>query len=329
MIINFVGTFQNGYVGEVADETHIARELEALGHTVRRIPRDAWREYVIEDFPENKYDVPTELKADINLIAKWHHFTDERFIDALREKSGGPVFYWVWDYMYSGGIPDWHLRMARTADLYLTNEGGLFEEYKKEKVTPYYFPFDVADGDLPRYQIAEKKYEVTFFGSYLGQGERIKYMDYIKKYHNVKIFSWNYEDWKKQGYDAEPAVYGQEFNEKVAQSKIILGFSVEPNSWGYWSNRVGKVLTAGGFLLYQYAPGMELFLEDGAEYFSSPEEAVEKIDHYLLADSEREFTAQKGRILGDRFTSKARIRQLTILMDRYLKGDPKLWNSLP
>jgi len=107
MIINFVGLFNApGYVGEISDETHLARELERLGHTVRRIPRDAWREYCIENFPEDKYDVPKDLKEDINLIAKWHHFYDGSFISKLKTASeGAPVFYWVWDFMYDQGFP--------------------------------------------------------------------------------------------------------------------------------------------------------------------------------------------------------------------------------
>ena len=56
MKINFVGAFnQPGYVGEISDETHLARELEEAGHIVCKIPRDEWREYVIEGSPKDKY----------------------------------------------------------------------------------------------------------------------------------------------------------------------------------------------------------------------------------------------------------------------------------
>ena len=123
MIINFVANFQNGYVGEVGDATHLTREIESLGHTVRRIPQDEWREYVIEGFPENKYpNIPKDLKADINIICKWHHLYDGSFIRELRNKSQAPVLYWVWDFMDDQGIPLWHTEMVRAADLYLGND---------------------------------------------------------------------------------------------------------------------------------------------------------------------------------------------------------------
>lgn len=40
MKINFVGNFTKGYVGEIADETHLSKNFEALGNEVQRVPRD-------------------------------------------------------------------------------------------------------------------------------------------------------------------------------------------------------------------------------------------------------------------------------------------------
>jgi spore maturation protein CgeB len=77
----------------------------------------------------------------------------------------------------------------------------------------------------------------------------------------------------------------------------------------------------GGFLLYRYVPGMELFLRDGCEYFSSIDEAVDKIHYYLEHEDERELIADRGHQIGrEKFTSEARVKELMILIDRYLKG---------
>ena len=319
MVINFVSNFQNGYVGEISDANHLVRELEALGHSVRKIPQDEWREHAIDgkDYP----NVPQELKSDINIITKWHHFYNGRFIDLLQKRSGSPVFYWVWDYMQK---EPWHEKMVREADLYLGNDvrNGTYEGLQN----CYYFPFDVADGNIEYFQSAtDKEYDVVFFGSWLLQGDRRQWLTDINITNPVRVYSWNYDEFKAVGFDANPAVYGEDFNKTVANTKIILGFNVEPSCWGYWSNRVGKVLLAGGFLLQQYAPGMELFLRDGVEYFSSIEEAREKIDHYLIDNDAREKIAQRGfEIARDRFSSKARVKELCILIERYLK-DHKQW----
>jgi spore maturation protein CgeB len=239
--------------------------------------------------------------------------------------SKAPVLYWVWDYMNDGGLPDWHREAIEASDLYLGNDvrDPIYRAFSQNNI--YYFPFDVADDVFPKYQCANKEHDVVFFGSWIGQGNRQEWLREINKTNPITVFSWNYQHWPEE-FDARPAVYGLEFNKVVGQSKIILGFSVEPDCWGYWSNRVGKVLLAGGFLLYQYAPGMELFLRDGAEYFSSIDEAREKIDHYLIADLERESRARIGWMIGqDRFSSKQRIKDLTILMERFLKTGGEGW----
>jgi spore maturation protein CgeB len=177
---------------------------------------------------------------------------------------------------------------------------------------------DVSDKNFDRV-ILPKKYDVTFFGSCVGQGDRIAWLKEINKQVPIQVFGWNNEGWLREEINAEPPVYGQAFVQKVAESKIILGFNVNDHTWGYWSNRVGKILTLGGFLLYRYVPGMELFLRDGVEYFSSPNEAVEKIKYYLEHEDEREKIAQRGYEIGrDRFTSESRVKELCILIDRFI-----------
>lgn len=327
MVINFVGNFQNGYVGEQADQVHLAREMETLGHTVRRIPQDEWREHVLDGKPYPH--VPSDLKSDANIITKWHHFSTGEFAHALRKQSGGsPVFYWVWDYMWdwpSMGFPPWHIEMAKAANLYLTNEEGIRSLYAAADIKPYYFPYDVCDGDLPIYRKMDKKYDVVFTGSYLELGHRIAYLREINKVIPITIFSWNYEEWASRGFKAYPAVYGEAYNEIIAQSKVILGFSVEPHCWGYWSNRVGKVLRAGGVLLYEYAPGMELMVDNAVDYFSSLSEAIGKINFWLSHEEERLGREKHALDAGHRFTSAYRVRQLMILIDRYIKTGGKGW----
>jgi len=330
MVLNFIGNFQRGYTNERADEVMLAQEIENLGHTVRRIPRDEWREHVRDG--KDYVNVPKDLKADANIICKWNHFYDGSFAEKLREKSGAPVFYFVWDFMDGDTGPDWHQKMIMASDLYLANDVRSYPSAGSGQVPSqklYYFPMDVSDKQfdrlnhpgLPYLNDPIKKYDVVFFGSYFPKGDRVEWLKEINKTFPIKIFAWNYEDWKKEGFDAESAVYGEDFALKVAESRITLGFNVNDHSWGYWSNRVGKTLTVGGFLLQRYVPGMELFLRDGADYFSSIEEAREKIDYYLKFPQKREEVAQRGYEIGrDRFTSASRVKELMILIDRFKKG---------
>ena len=174
-------------------------------------------------------------------------------------------------------------------------------------------------------------HNVVFTGSYLGQGHRIEWLKKINEVIPVTVYSWNHEEWKKIGItDVHPAVYGDEYNKLVSGSRITLGFSVEPNCWGYWSNRVGKVLQTGGFLLQEFAPGMETQLSSSVEYFNSPEEAIEKIKYWLDEENSLKLDMIKANNRDiSKMTSKHRISQLIILCERYLKGTPSKWNKLP
>lgn len=325
MKILFIGNYQTGPGGEMADEVHLTRELESQGHVVYRTGRDEWREYVIEGQPKNKYHTVFEdVKPDIVIICKWHHFYDGSFIEVAKAKYGCPVFYWVWDWMNG---EEWHIAMAKAADLYLSGELGSATYYHQLGIKFYYFQFDSCDGkDLPM-AFDNKEYEVVFLGSHTNQNNRLDILREINREVKIKVFAYDWEEWQKDGFDASPAVYGQRFNEIVAKSKIVLGTSANVNCFGYWSNRVGKVLYAGGFLLQWYTPGMENTLGDCCEYFNTSQEAIEKIRYYLDNDKARQEFWSRNILLGRiRWTSEYKVRQLGIIMDRYLKSEKgALW----
>lgn len=312
--INFIGSTTVGMTGECADEVVLVKELRKLGHIVNFIPRGIWKGYVDGEHGDDWDVYLKDLRSNINIICKWNAFSEGKYIEKLKTESGAPVFYWVWDWM--DGFPHGHDKMVEAADLYIANDV-MHPQYKKYN-NCYYFPFDVADGDIKKYN-AEKDIDVVFFGSCLGQGLRKSWIPNIDEYCRMKIYSSNYQEWVDMGLDAYPAVYGDDFAKIVAKSKICLQLSVDDNTWGYWSNRVGKVLTQGGFLLSHYAPGMELFLRDGAAYFNNVEDCVKKIKYYLNNEEEREEIALRGYVLSERFTSEARIKDLLILIKGYIK----------
>jgi hypothetical protein len=289
-----------------------------LGHIVNRVPRDQWKAYVDNEEVQTDWVLPKV--ADINIIAKWHHFNDEKYIKDLKSASEAPVFYWVWDYMFDPEFADWHINLAKAADLYLSGELGLASKYKELGVKFYYFQMDVCDGAIPRFESLEKIYDVVFTGSCIGQGNRIKLLTEINKQIPITIFSWNHEEWHKLGFkECYPPVYGEAYNKVIALSKIVLGISVENKCYGYWSNRVGKVLRAGGNLLQEWTPGMETLLPSCVDYFTDAEEAVDKIKSKL--DKGIEVCYEYHEI----FTSKNKMKSLTVLIERFLKGDSRQW----
>lgn len=318
MKINFIGNYSNGLNGEVADETHLTRSLEELGHEVIRVPRDVWKAFVDGYAPNDDWVLPE--KADINIICKWGAFDKASYIMKLREVSGAKVIYWTWDYMGWPNPPQWHKVIAMASDRHLTNEGGVIDMMLNHGIRAQYFPFDVADEKIPVFDAEEQEYGVVFFGGYFHAGHRVDWIKRINQTIPVTIFSVDFEKWKAAGIEkAFPPVYGEEFNRRVAESKICLQFSVNDDCWGYWSNRVGKTLLAGGFLLAHYTPGMELFLHDGAAYFRTVYDAIEKIKFYLDRPIARKKIQEKGANIGrSHFTSGQRCSDLITVINNVL-----------
>lgn len=313
MIINFVGNYQQGPGGEPADETHITRSMEEEGHTIRRIPRDIWKAICDGETNPDWSECQPLPNADICFIAKWHHFNDAKYVTTLKEASSAHVFYWSFDSIDLG--ISWHKAMAQTADMYLSGELGRSADFEIHNIKFYYFQFDCVDGDMPIYQVP-KQYDVSYLGSCDNQNGRITLLKQINEKIKITTFGNSVEDWQRQGFIAKEPVYGAEANRVIAASRIVLGTSCDPHLQGYWSNRVGRVLFARGKLLQQYTPGMENFLHDYVEYFSSAEEAIAKIQE-MLSTSWKE--RQRSVYQRSTWTSKQKVKDLLIMVERYLK----------
>ncbi len=252
---------------------------------------------------------------------------DEKYVARLRELTGAPVLYWCWDPMvddypvYETG--EWHLKIAKAADLYLSGELGHASFYHKYGIRFYYFQFDSVSKEFEAIQEVERKYDVVFMGSSSDKRGRLTLLKEINKQIPIQVFAYDQIEWIKQGFkSAQPAVYGHDFARVVSQSKIVLGLSYDPHCFGYWSNRVGKVLYAGGFLLQQYTPGMESFLGDSAVYFSTSDEAIMRIKEHLALPERIAETRRKNTVMNrSRWTSQYKVRQLVVMMKRFLIED--------
>lgn len=325
MIINFVGSFGPSGSGEISDETHIVRSFEELGHSVRKVPRDIWREICNGEWNPNWEGRQPLEKVDINIIAKWDKFENGKYIKDLKAYTNAPVFYWVWDSVDLG--IEWHKLMAKEADLYLSGELGRSHEFLLHDIKFYYFQFDCVDGDIKTFSGLDKIYDVSYLGTYDNQAGRMDILREINKEISIQVWGSNYKEWEQQGFKSHPAVFGEEANKVITQSKIVLGTSCDPHLYGYWSNRVGRVLRAEGLLLQQYTPGMENFLHNSVDYYSTAQEAVEKINHILndyKLDGASHAVSPPQNLWS--WTSTRKVADLCIMIERYLKeNNGKEW----
>lgn len=143
------------------------------------------------------------------------------------------------------------------------------------------------DADVDHPHSIPKEVDVAFIGHL--RGSREKYFEEV----GFKVFK---------------DTYGERHAETVSATKINLNFTD-----GGASDRVYKVMAAGGFLLTQPWPKMEKDFKIGThlDVFNSISELKEKIDYYLKNDVLREEIAENGHKEVQRFSRDAWARVIT------------------
>lgn len=128
------------------------------------------------------------------------------------------------------------------------------------------------------------KYKVSFVGS--GYGPRKKMVRELNRL-GIKVTTFG-KGWPGRGY-----LGLQEMVAIFNQSRINLNFT---NDSQQLRARMFEVCMSGGFLLTQYAAGLERLFKLGQEIecFDSIPEAAKKINYYLKHDRARRIIAQAG-----------------------------------
>lgn len=133
----------------------------------------------------------------------------------------------------------------------------------------------------------DEKYDVTFVGSRY-YGNRQRWFDEVER-RNISVKGFG-KGWT--GYVPFDGML-----EIFKTSKINLNFSEAPNHGKpQIKGRVFQACLAGGFMLTEYAPGIEKYFEPGKEIvcFRNADDLAEKISYYLQHDAERRAIARAG-----------------------------------
>lgn len=140
----------------------------------------------------------------------------------------------------------------------------------------------------PGWSNIEEKYDVSFVGT-MRVADRKQYLNKLKR-GNIPVHLF--------GEGSGKYVSFKEMLDIFKTSKINLNFS--KGGFYYWvrqmKGRVFQVCMASGFLLTEYAPGIENYFEIDREIvcFKEAEEMIDKIDYYLNHDEERRAIARAG-----------------------------------
>ncbi len=259
--------------------------------------RKTFSKAVLYDYLKRRAEIGIEAmnKEIIELVQKerpkyvlWTSFyydVHQATLDTIR-REGVTVIGWFFDDEWR--FDDYSKWWVPHLDYVVTNAIGRVEDYYRLGANVIQtVPNTGIAIDRDWTQIKEK-YDVSFVGSRF-YGERGKWINELAK-RNIKISLFG-KGWG--GY-----VSFEEMLDIFWHSKINLNFS---HSGSYHNvpqikGRVFQVCLAGGFMLTEYAPGIEKYFEIGKEIacFDNIEDMEKKIEYYLTHDEERRTIAYAG-----------------------------------
>lgn len=267
MKILSIGNFGVGWDGSICDEEHIAGALEELGHEVHRLQREEINPTtpVHKIFPGHGYD--------FILIAQWDGYPSLSWLKV--DKC--PIVYWAFDYQADG--QEWHERLVREADLYLS------KRIADSKYPNWqWLSQDFAPQFLTKAPEVNKDIDVLFTGSYLSWAtERNETLKAVDERFNLVIHSVNAWPGFK---NVRPPIMDEGLLDLYTQAKVVLSIDHTLEA-GYWSDRNAQIMCTGVKPLFRYVPLSEHTFHNYIDYFYNIEDCLAKIESMLEKDDYR------------------------------------------
>lgn len=282
MRITFLGNFQVDF----SSESHHAKTLECLGHSVMRLQEgQVTSERVLEEC----------LQSDLFVWIHTHGWSTpgrpmKQILAILKEKGIPSLTYHLDLWMGLNRQKDmnkddyWHIQHFFTVDKLMADWLNDNTQVKGHYIQAAVFHDEcyMADSNVTN--------DVIFVGS--------------KGYHSEwpyrpKLINWlsetYYGKFKHFGGDGLGVRRGKELNQLYADSKLVVGDTLCLNYDYpyYWSDRVYETIGRGGFIIHPYIKGMEQHFEDLKHLafykYNDFSQLRGLIDHYVNNDEEREF----------------------------------------
>jgi hypothetical protein len=286
--IVFLGNFEVSY----SSENHHAKSLESLGHTVVKLQEKKAKSHVILD---------QALNSDLFIWVHTHgwetsgRITMDNVLIQLKQAGVETITYHL----------DLWFGLDRQKDLeddnfyktighFFTVDKLMADWFNKNTdVKGHFVPAGVYDKECyihKDYNSDKFKYDVIFVGSKRYHHEhkyRSDLIDFLRKTYGNRFLH--------VGGDGDTGtVRGDDLNKIYAQSKVAVGDSLNINfNYPYYtSDRLFESTGRGGFTIYPRITGLEEYFEDGNDIVfyehGNLEDLKNKIDHYLIANLERE-----------------------------------------
>ena len=297
------------------------RALKRLGHTAALIDDRKLRQLIGRKAGSEFIRVRARaFRPDRIIMAKPHDVT-LRVIEELCRKT--PAVMWYRDLT----VPPDPALIARAPffeTVFLT-AGGQAQEWEAAGAQRALFLPDCADPlyEKPMPPVPAWSTDVAFIGRGSGYDDRrIELLLRIAKEHHVRVWGQAWEPHAKELHWNGDTAYGADFGRVCASARIVLGANVLPGDreplHSYQSNRMVKVLAAGGFFLGHGTPGLrDLFTDDvHCAWYDDADHAMTQVDRYLADEDARSRIRRDGRsFLLEHHTFENRLHNL-------LTGEP-------
>ncbi len=304
-----------GKRGHTRTEASLARGIRALGHASRLIDVPAWQRRTGPAAGLILRRLADAFAPDTVLLTRYAAALDDRTLRALTRNRRS--LFWFFDLVERPH--ERIVRLGRAADLMAVTCPGQIGAYREAGVGSVGFLPQAADpvvdrpvGGAPR----AYRCEVSFVGSG-GYPYRHPLLRRVAALFDLQIRG---SGWAATAglQAAGGAVRGRAFGEVVCGAETCLGANAvaaqvrEPLCA---SNRMWKVMAAGGFYLGPRVPGIEQLARGGEHcaWYDGEEDALEQIRHYLGQPEDRNRIARAGRM--HTLTDHIYARRLELLLE--------------
>ncbi|MFZ3059420.1 MAG: glycosyltransferase [Candidatus Methanoperedens sp.] len=232
---------------------------------------------------------------------------DIYFIERLSKRAfiimnffDSPIFFETVDRYY-----------AQVADLILLPDYLIKYQYEILNINAI-CTFSLFNKDYYRkFENINKSIDISFVGD-VTRKKRMEYIDFLRK-NNIPIRTYGrgseegFADFNQMMETFNKSKINLNFTGIINSNNLILGKKIA-NRINLCNGRSIEIALCGGFVLAEYANGMEKMFKIGEEIdtFHTKDELLDKIKFYLANESEREKIAKKGheRAIRDYDTSE-------------------------
>lgn len=278
---------------DFTSETHWAKSIESLGHTVIRLQ-------------ENVVTTDIILRESLtSAVFIWVHTHDIKIkgdmtavLEQLKKANIPTVAYHLDLYM---GLDRWreyeHNEYLSSLEYFFTVDMQMADWLNKNtKTKGVYLPAGVFDKECVMLPAQNVGYDIIFTGSRKYHPEhpfRPQLIDFLRSTYGQRFIHI--------GNDGEVGQQrGLRLNQIYRNAKIVVGDTLQVNFDYpyYYSDRAFEVPGRGGFSIFPDIKGIEECYEDGKEIVlyehGNLQDLKDKIDYYLLHNQEREAIRKAG-----------------------------------